>query len=299
MRRLLAIALLIFLFTYTVNAEVLPNFLPRGYDQVILKFPGSGALIDWWMAVPSLTGGSKWYNLIRNNHGTLTNMGNTIASGWSPSSKLGWYAQVNFDSSNDYVATSLNGGFIATSIPYTICTWVYATGAGNNSGPIVTTILQVSPFDGIGMHWFGGQIMFRMIDTAGTVAGITATPTLALNTWNHVCVTSNGAGNSTGMAIYENGFAIATSVLDPGTPTTMTNRPWYFGAHYPSASGGGFQGALQDIKIFSRALTPAEIYGVHIHSLQGYAGLYDNPYYSTIASFLVSQTIINRRMIIE
>lgn len=81
------------------------------------------------------------------------------------------------------------------------------------------------------------------------------TATLPLGTWSHVCATWNGAT----MTVYTNGVAVATTARTAaiGTSTSLVA----IGAAYHSSGSIDtyLDGGLEDLRVFNRSLSPAEI----------------------------------------
>ena len=84
--------------------------------------------------------------------------------------------------------------------------------------------------------------------TLGTIYGTAA---LAANTWTHLAVTYDGAA----LRLYVNGVLVS-SLAVTGTLPTSTN-PLQLGGD--SIYGQFFQGMIDEVRIYNRALTPAEI----------------------------------------
>jgi fibronectin type 3 domain-containing protein len=80
------------------------------------------------------------------------------------------------------------------------------------------------------------------------VSGTSASP---LNTWTHVAMTYDGAT----MRLYVNGVQVSTRLVT-GTSQTTTSPLWIGGN---SPYGEYFQGVLDEIRVYNRALTLAEI----------------------------------------
>ena len=105
-----------------------------------------------------------------------------------------------------------------------------------------------------------GAIVVQM----GASSLATAGSLIAANQWYHVIYASNG----TNSAIYVNGVAAATGSAGGGFGSTYTVRVGMSSSTYP------FQGVIDEVKIYSRALTAAEAFlnyqeGLDILDLRG------------------------------
>jgi hypothetical protein len=89
---------------------------------------------------------------------------------------------------------------------------------------------------------------------------VTATNAIvASNTWVHVAGTYNGSSSASGVTLYINAAQQAVSITgDNLTTTTISGVPTLIGRRLPTTYGY-LSGNLDDVLIFNRALTPAEI----------------------------------------
>jgi hypothetical protein len=82
-------------------------------------------------------------------------------------------------------------------------------------------------------------------------AWIWAQTTVTLNTWEHYVAVYDAPN----MIFYKNGVPVATNVYSHAGALSV-NHPLWIGR---GVAGGNFQGALDEIGIWTRALTPAEV----------------------------------------
>ncbi|WP_165903585.1 LamG domain-containing protein [Hymenobacter gummosus] len=115
---------------------------------------------------------------------------------------------------------------------------VMGNGSGNNAAPYLGV-------------WADGRIEAGF-STGSTVRGAaTPTGTLVPNQWNHVVVTFNGSQ----LLIYHNGTALGTLTT---TNVPVSTPVAYFGNLGASATPSCFPGSLDEISLWSRALSQAE-----------------------------------------
>jgi hypothetical protein len=85
----------------------------------------------------------------------------------------------------------------------------------------------------------------------GLEQSATGTAALPLNAWTHLAVTFDGSG----LTLYVNGMLVQTSVV-VGTMPTSTGVLHMGG---DSVWGEWYMGLIDDVRIYSRALTQAQI----------------------------------------
>jgi uncharacterized protein len=103
----------------------------------------------------------------------------------------------------------------------------------------------------------GGEVPRFAITTnyAGGEQGINATAALPTNAWSHLAVTISGTTGT----LWVNGVAVGTNpsmTLNPSVLGTLTNN-WLGRSNY--AGDAPFAGAFDDVNIWSRALTSAQL----------------------------------------
>jgi hypothetical protein len=205
-------------------------------------------LVGAWC--PSL--GATGYTLTdrsgNGRHCTLTNMGGQ--SVWVAS---GSGVAISFDGSNDVAATSSGIGFPTGSAARTLSIWVNVQGGVD----AVSGVLQlvVSSGQTFALHNYtqasGLPIAFSDGVNGGNNLSWPASATPALNRWDHVAITLN----ANAYALYRNGRSVLS-----GTFAVTINTGAVTAVRVGSRSGVGvMNGYADDARVYSRALTPAEI----------------------------------------
>jgi chitodextrinase len=173
------------------------------------------------------------------------NVGTVTGAGWSTQGRYG--NALSFNGTNSVVRVASAASLNLTS-GMTLSAWVRP--AASQSG--WRTILQRqadayflnasndSPMRPSGGGTVGGNIRF--------ISGTTANP---LNTWTHVALTYDGAA----LRLYVNGTQVATGAAT-GAIQTTTNPLWIGGN---SPYGEYFQGLIDEVRVYNRALTQADI----------------------------------------
>jgi len=214
---------------------------------VVLCLPPPAGLVGWW------PGDGNANDIVGSNHGTLQN-GATFGAG-----KVG--QAFRFDGANDIVqvpdAPSLN--FSPTS-PITVDLWAYRI-----SGNPVMHIVGKRP--GCAGGLFNYQMALNMASGQGLQFGSGFGPgnevatgmNLPLNTWTHLAATFDG----TTYRFYINGALVASAA---GTLGPINSAPLVIGG-----SGGcsTFGGLIDEVEIFNRALTAAEIQAIYVADSDG------------------------------
>ena len=161
---------------------------------------------------------------------------------------------LDFDGDGDYVdCGNPNGAFDITG-QLTVAAWVNirslptawspAVVKGENAWRISTNSSQTSFHFGIN-YW----------ETANYA--VNGSIEVSMNEWHHVCGTFDG----TTIALYVDGVADGTVVNDIGIGVSNTNL-WIGGNPEVTYEQRNWDGLIDEVGIFSRALTAAEIQGV-------------------------------------
>lgn len=213
-------------------------------------------LVSWW------TGDGHALDSAGTNHGVLSNEVGFV------NGKVG--QAFCFDGTNDLVSIAssdtLNQG---TSNGLTIECWVMPSDV-ESPHPLVEWN-DVSKFLPYGVHlWIShngvsGCLFANIVDSSGTLHTIGTGPGIvATNLYVHVALTYD---KSTGVAtLYRNGNVVTAQNLGIFSP--QTTYPLYLG-HRPSNGGAYYKGVLDEVSIYSRALSGPEIQSLYQASFLG------------------------------
>ena len=172
------------------------------------------------------------------NNGAITNMSTTT----SPS--IGRIGQaLKFDGSNDIVV--INNDVLGTG-PRTIAAWIYPKG---QNIPVIENG-TIAPSAKLWVDSANNRLSFS---NTGASEAVSATNSLTLNTWQLVTVVRNSSDQAT---LYINGVQSGTANQAVGTPTAGETSS-YIGANFSASAF--FDGLIDDVRIYSRALAPSEI----------------------------------------
>lgn len=179
------------------------------------------------------------------NHGTLTSM--DPPTDWVGS---GFGYALDFDGTNDRVACPR----VSVSGNLTVCAWVYSRTIASGAVTII------SECDSGGTQY---DYMFAINRPAAKVLlgwgnndRVASSSSLAANTWYHIAATRSGVSGAWTGKIYINGIedATATSTVNPNGSTGNTSI-----GSLGSANVLYWNGQLDDVRLYARALHPMEI----------------------------------------
>lgn len=198
---------------------------------------GGGGLFAWWPADGDAT------DVIGGNHGTLYG-----GAGFAPG-KLG--QAFDLTAPHAYVqgtAAALPQG----SAPRTLHAWVYQNASGG-----AQTVFSYGTFatnQRAGLLLVNGRLYF-----VGENNDLSGNAVLPVNQWHQVAITISGAS----VAMYVNGVLDRAATLPLGphntTGTTWTIGRGLRGGNYPE----WFNGLIDDVAVYDRALSAAEIATVY------------------------------------
>ncbi len=213
-------------------------------------------LAGWWKLDDNT--GTNAADSSGNNHpGTLTN-GPTWTSGHN-----GGYA-VSFDGVDDVVVTSTPVTTVTDNV--SLSAWVYWSGATSSS----VAVLYNGNTGANGYGIFIGDNSCGVGSKVNILVGgincnaLSSPPTLSTNTWTHLVIIRN-SGTWT---MYVNGVQEAGSgVNTPNVPTTATS----IGSNH--AGSGTFSGIVDDARIYTRALSTADVLELYTGGIDLHNGL--------------------------
>jgi hypothetical protein len=201
--------------------------------------------------------GTTWRNLAPSysnvNHGTLVN-GVAIGDLIHPSGVFG--APRKFDGTDDYVDCG-NDSSLDITDAITIEAWVksalsvvyylFCRGLANNDG-------YYSYIRGT------GEIGFKTNQSGSNQTTESSAGTLTADEWQHIIITRDGATGK----IYLNGQEISYKIQDSHSDPVTSGRNLYIGQS--DTGTARFNGSIDGVKIYNRALSAADVVHNHTHS---------------------------------
>ncbi len=181
--------------------------------------------------------------------------------------------------------TDTNRGFLGADVgyfertqPFSLDFWVLAGQDYENS-----TVLNHRENDNSGGAGYTLQLEKKklrfdiMHSRAGNMLRVRTVPDLPVKQWTHVTVTYDGSSRARGMAVYIDGARVAVNVeRDNLTRTIKVEGGGTLGDEFLGLQfGKRFRettlkdGAIDEIRVFAKALTPLEIRYLHDEALSG------------------------------
>jgi len=245
------------------NETFLVN-LSNPVNAVIADGQGIGTIFsDDCVAAP--LGLADWYKAegnandsAGNHHGTLEN-GATLATGNTGQA-------FSFDGVNDYVNISST---INLGSAFTIELWIYPTSSVNYQNLVANSY----PSANFGTFYFHSN---HVEYWQGGAQRAVSPAVIPLNAWTHVALSYDGAVNR----LYVNGVA---SGSPSATHAESFNNPVRFG-YSVSGQDQYFQGRLDEISLYNRALSDAEIQTIYGAGGGGKCGSTGNNWTGAVSS---------------
>ena len=243
------------------NKPTWPFTLNRDCDQ-------ADSLISWWPGEPS--GGLVLYNksVVPYLSANLSAFASpfTRASGWTEG-KDGGRGALSFDGVDDIVtlsaAQSIYAFFFSEVQAYSMSMWL---NPGTQVGAVgfLIGVRRATDFSG----WFsyydkGSSAIYWILQGGGAGAlhqRISTASAVPTGVWTQITCTRDTTNTMAGTKIYINGVEDAGTTTDTGTPTAPDYSAAIFGiGRNPQATAFPYLGLIEDVCIWQRALTPAEV----------------------------------------
>jgi hypothetical protein len=224
------------IYNRALSADEIKTHYQAGLDKL--------GLVSYWALDEN--GGTLAYDNQSTNNGTLYN-----SPVWQAESNCVSGSCLSFDGTNDYMDTnsiSLMSGATIGAIE----AWVKINALGTPYASIRNAIVgkASSPDNAFGFSNTENKLRLRL----GNVVNLDSISTISVGQWYHVV----GTWDSLGMKIYING------VLDNSNTNVVSwydnlNLPTVIGRIYTGSTGGSFNGLIDEVRIYNRALTADEI----------------------------------------
>src|SRR3989339_615542 len=177
-----------------------------------------------------------------NNNGTLTN---------SPQWVTGITGNaLQFNGINNYVSVA-NSASLDIKDALTISVWAYPTRI-----PVMHDDM-VSKDDRIGVRWDGANLrpafIFKIDDGGNNWRWVISPDVVSLNAWVHIVAVYDKNGGANNMKLYVDGVQKAVGTYTDTIESTT--NPLTIGRY----SNRNFQGIIDEVKIYNRALTASEV----------------------------------------
>lgn len=247
--------------------------LTLNYGSVINRqHPLNRGLVAAYKVLPMRYGGLQWLDLAGSNHGTLTNIGASSAtSGWGATTHRGGYGEIRLDGTNDYVSIGDVPKLKFTS-SFTIAQWFKNIGAvdawlvaksESNFSYLTAYTNDNTPF----------QFALLVSSNGSTLAIRYSATTLSSNIWYYgVGVYDAGA---TTLTVYLNGVndngtlsgTVPSSIFDSTNNVVIGTSSGVLGEF--------FGGSVDDVRMYSRALSSSEVAVLYMETQKYFSSLYN------------------------
>ncbi len=214
-------------------------------------------LVAWWLGIPGLTGGSRFIDVVspgpNGNHGTSTNM--DPATDWVPGERGGMV--LDLDGSDDYVAIATPP---VTGKPLAFSCWFRVPDTANTYNLVSVGNSAESLDDYIRLIARQGALRYQADDGDGTnVEG----PSYSANNWHFAACTVTAGG---AVAVYLDNASLTGS--ESRSPSGVDNAA--IGKLATTYAAQTLLGQINDVRIWNRAPTAAEVLDAYLDSLTGY-----------------------------
>ena len=217
--------------SYTANYTMVPNPLPSGLAAGWSFNEASGT------SATDLSGNNNTATLVNGVARTTGNYGGGLT----------------FDGVNDYLTIPNSPSLNIAGSQLTLSMWIKPQSGGGDSVVLgkFWNATMTSPYYQYGLELSGGTVPTFYIGTTGGPLSASMGSALALDQWSHLAVVFDGSQ----VRYYVNGLLVTTASL-PATITARSN-PLRIGADNNTQQF--FNGSLDEVRIYNRALTVQEV----------------------------------------
>jgi YD repeat-containing protein len=220
--------------TETISEKLFTLRVSQGVDA-------QSGLVAWWRAQ------SDAQDSVGTNHGTVTN-GATFVTG-----EVGQC--FSFDGVDDRVAIPESAAIdLSRMAAWTIEAWVRPTTFDTQARATIYSegLFRVS----LGLDQYTGKLESRINNESHDFNVLSSNTALLLNTWSHVALSYDGTSRVLYLNGSETGRRMALPINDDSTGAAIGDVP-----HSPNSSR--FQGRIDELSIYNRALFPAEVAAIY------------------------------------
>ncbi|MFH0804487.1 MAG: LamG-like jellyroll fold domain-containing protein [Candidatus Zambryskibacteria bacterium] len=249
------------IYNRALSASEVKRLYNMGAEALKIKSPTSSltnGLVGYWTFDGSKISGANATDSspAGTNTGTITGATKTIG-------KIG--QTLSFDGTNDQVNIGNVTSFDNIS-PLTVSLWAYPRSTGASQA-FISTAVGCCSLTGTDTGWFFGQdnysgnptqLSFSIAYSGGNDLYLqTATNVATLNQWNHFVVTWDGT--ATGAHIYKNGTEVGYSQAQASSGSRTDDSSTNLVIGEDRGGANDFTGNLDDVRIYSRALSADEV----------------------------------------
>ena len=205
----------------------------------------SGLVGLWSFDGPDMAGVTAYDRSGQGNHGTLTS-GPTLVIG-----KLG--QALSFDGTSSYVAVSGTNGIPSGQSARTVSFWMYQNTRNDGGSAVIDILKSTGQSFTVTMTIIGSMYLFTDSVNVDNNITLTGSQIPSLKAWHHVVFTFDGGSN---WVYYLDGVNAKSGTF---SVTINTDSAGIHIGRRSSAASGFYDGKLDDVRIYNRALAPAEV----------------------------------------
>jgi len=216
-------------------------------------------------------GSEEAFYKLENNANDSTGSNNGAASNvtfTSGSGLFGTYA-ADFNGSSSIIKDVLGNGFTYAAKTMTFSAWIFVEDASNDNMIIGDGLATSTGGWGISTGYGNApntSLAFSVASAAmGGVQQTYSSVYVSDNTWTHIVVSVDFSSITDSVKMYING-AQDTSITDGITGTTFVDNTTYntaIGATWTGSAGRLFEGKIDQVRIFDRALDGDEVFKLY------------------------------------
>lgn len=240
-------------------------------DPVNVNHPLNQGRAAWWLTIPELAGGAYFYDLTGFSRADFNNI--TSGFGWRATTRPGGYGHIKLDGTDDNLTLGSDIR-LRMGVDFTISAWVnFDYGPGINYFAIIQkgggvfgtdTNYDFGVRGGSNNHFY---LYFRNGTTLGGKESADFSTTS--NVWQMLSATYVNSTKTT--SLYLNGLFLTSAIATVSPVTDST--PATIGGRTGPSNEGLFTGLMDDISIWSRALSASELAQLYTSSMTGYVGI--------------------------
>ena len=238
------------IYNRALSATEISTLYTNSVRRIANKSVNKNGLVGYWSMEDATSTKATDFSG-QGNTGTLTNMESTD---WV-AGKIG--TGLSFDGTNEYVNLGTNVGNFANTEPFSVSVWVYARTLDSNVRGVVARMQGTSPYNGWSMATRNGGFIRFGPSTNDANYSYVDTPTLQTGRWYHIVGTYDGGGTGGNSRIWVNGVESALPLKGGSLGTTTNDQPLTMGS--ATTSSWFFDGIIDDLRIYNRALSATEI----------------------------------------
>ena len=149
---------------------------------------------------------------------------------------------------------------------FTIDAWINSFGLTDPSVQDTQFIISLNyqcsnTFQGLAIQNTTGKAYFAVRDDNGMGVFILSPSPLSANTFHHIAGVREVTDSGKTVKLYVDGVLVATAP-DPSTGPLARNTTDFIGRRFPCADTGTFNGLIDEVEIFNRALSAAKIQAI-------------------------------------